>query len=629
MEQIIYEVKEQLLMKGYSKQTEPVQDEKDHSTVFTASGDGKTVYVKLLDEKEALTPQVESAAMFEAQMHDPLPDFIWVSDGGRNYYGDCLMDSPLSEVPAAVNVATKEKKKLSPLEQWSREQYESLQKRFDELHERLYGPSGKDNISGTNEAIDELSKLIFMEIFRLYHPDYVLNTGECTGLKLYDILDYHYIQENEKEAVKQIRTAFKEVKNHEDYIAINDLGEKCSIFSEDEYIKLENPANYVATFKVFQDLGEFIDEDGNAQVATLKHISADILGRIFDVLMRGKYDNKMGQATYLTPRPVTEAMVDMVMHDLTSNSKNSQKIIAVDDNHVPTFRVLDPTCGSGGFLIKAYEAIKKYIMSEFTGQMKETMLDRLEAMKEHSFVGADSSRNMILKARLNMAMHGLPKAPIFWVDNSLTSISLKSESYDLILTNPPFASGSVKKKDKEGKAILDFFTTGIDEHGKPKKEGLCLGGKPNAKGQWNQVSSTDQAVLFIDRDLQLLKPGGYLVVILPDGILSNSSYKHVREYLMGQKNEVTGEFEGGKAILKAVVSLPTVTFQLSGTGAKTSFLYIKKKEHENEKQGPIFMAVADEIGFDVKSKVEIALGNDRNDLLKIVELYKQEASHNG
>lgn len=46
---------------------------------------------------------------------------------------------------------------------------------------------------------------------------------------------------------------------------------------------------------------------------------------------------------------------------------------------------------------------------------------------------------------------------------------------------------------------------------------------------------------------------------------------------MGKKNEVTGEFEGGRAIVKAVVSLPTVTFQLSGTGAKTSFLYIKKK----------------------------------------------------
>ena len=92
---------------------------------------------------------------------------------------------------------------------------------------------------------------------------------------------------------------------------------------------------------------------------------------------------------------------------------------------------------------------------------------------------------------------------------------------------------------------------------------------------------------------------------------------------MGKKNEITGEFEGGRAIVKAVVSLPTVTFQLSGTGAKTSFLYIKKKEHDNEKQEAVFMAVADEIGFDVKNKHEVQLGNDRNDLLKIVEAYKK------
>lgn len=244
-------------------------------------------------------------------------------------------------------------------------------------------------------------------------------------------------------------------------------------------------------------------------------------------------------------------------------------------------------------------------------------------MKEHSFVGADKTRSMILKARLNMAMHGLPKAPIFWVSDSLMTDSLQPESFDVIITNPPFGSGSVSNKTEEGRAILERYTSGIDEDGKPMKKGLCLGAKPNNKGVWKQVNSTDQAVLFIDRNLELLKPGGYLIMVLPDGILSNSSYKHVREYLMGKKNEVTGEFEGGRAIVKAVVSLPTVTFQLSGTGAKTSFLYIKKKEHENEKQGPVFMAVAEEIGFDVKNKVEVQLGNDRNDLLKIVEAYKK------
>lgn len=109
------------------------------------------------------------------------------------------------------------------------------------------------------------------------------------------------------------------------------------------------------------------------------------------------------------------------------------------------------------------------MLSQFTGTMKEKMEKHFEQMKEHSFVGADKTRNMVLKARLNMAMHGLPKAPIFWVTDSLMTESLRPESFDLIVTNPPFGSGSVSNKTDEGKDIIRHFSTGIDETGKPKK----------------------------------------------------------------------------------------------------------------------------------------------------------------
>lgn len=623
MKQLIDNVKDQLKMKGYSQFTDVSIHEEDGTTIFSASGDEKVVYVKIFTQDAILAFDVQESALIEAQYHESGPDFIWATNGDVNYYADCVESMPLSEIPSVMEVTKKEKKLLSKRELWSQKIYSTLQKRFDDLHELLYGPAGKDNISSTNEAIDEFSKLLFMEIFRLHHPDYVLKEGENAGVKLFDIIKFENIQEKGKDGIKQIRQAFKEIKNHPDYVAINDLGENCFIFSEDEYIKLENPTNYAAAFKTFQDLDKFEDDNGVTITATLKDVSADILGRLFDVLMRGKYDNKVGQATYLTPRQVTEAMSEMVLYDMTSNPKEAAKIIHVDDNGQPTFRILDATCGSAGFQIKAYEGVKRYVLNQFTGATKERMQELLELMKEQTFVGADSSRNMVLKARLNMAMHGLPKAPIFWVDDSLMTKSLNPESYHVAITNPPFGSGTVKNTTAQGIAILDEYTKGVDEHGKPRKNGLCLGTKPNASGIWKQVNSTDQAVLFIDRYLQLLKPGGRLIIVLPDGILSNSSYKHVREYIMGKKNEVTGEFEGGRAIVKAVVSLPTVTFQLSGTGAKTSFLYIKKKEHDNEKQGSVFMAVADEIGFDVKNKHEVPLGNDRNDLLKIVEAYKK------
>jgi type I restriction enzyme M protein len=66
------------------------------------------------------------------------------------------------------------------------------------------------------------------------------------------------------------------------------------------------------------------------------------------------------------------------------------------------------------------------------------------------------------------------------------------------------------------------------------------------------------------------------------------------------------------------------TFALSGAGAKTSLLFFMKKDHPGRKQGPVFMAVADKVGFTVKNKVELQLGDDHNDLLKIVDEYKKK-----
>ncbi len=89
---------------------------------------------------------------------------------------------------------------------------------------------------------------------------------------------------------------------------------------------------------------------------------------------------------------------------------------------------------------------------------------------------------------------------------------------------------------------------------------------------------------------------------------------------MGSKDEETGEFLGGKAILKAVVSLPTETFAISGTGAKTSFIYVQKKKHASEKQGPVFMGVAEHVGYLKKGKTEIP-DPAGNDLVTIADIY--------
>ena len=601
-------------------------------TAFIASHKDIFVYIKKVDE-EQLKPELVTAITYEAMVTDPISTYAWITNGTSNAYVLVGEEKAVSEIPSVFEDESdfySGKRQLTDRDKWSIRKYQELQEKFDGLHEMIYGM--KDHVNNSNDVIDEFSKLIFMETFRLYHPEYRLAKGNVAGRLFNEIFRYEYVEKYKDAAVQEIREAFKEIKDHADYVAILDNGEKANIFSQDEYMKLENPNIYIAVLKALQNLGP-IKIDGVERPANLMDLTGDVLGRVFDVLLRGKFENKGGMGIYLTPRQVTEAGAEMVLHDLTKDG--AAKLIERDSEGIPTLRIGDLCCGSAGFLIKMLQKTEHYLLNKLTGDKKQYE-ELFEQIKEHSFIGADNSPGMILKARINLALHGAPKCPIFQTRNSLVNTRLESGTFDVILTNPPFSKTGVSKTIKKGKTtvenpegveIIERYSEGIDEDGMlkndPEQKYLCLGSKPDSRGKWKQVNSIDPAVLFIDRNLQLLKSGGLLMIVVPDGILSNSGDRYVREYIMGKKNPVTGEFEGGKAILKAVVSLPQETFALSGAGAKTSLLYLKKKEHPGEKQGPVFMAVADEVGFTVKQNVEVQLGDDHNDLLKIVEAYKK------
>jgi type I restriction enzyme M protein len=607
--------KQELASLGYKE----ILDKTDN-TLFVKGGD-VSVYVVKVAEKE-LKPELVNSWVFKAMEIDPMPVYVWITNGETNAYQEVEAMRPLPEIPTAITheqAVTFGKRKLSDRDKWSFEQYEKLQRKFDELHELIY--RNRESIGGANEAIDEFCKLIFMEEFRINHKNYILNKGNLTGMNLDTLFNFLTIEKakDKSKAIEEIRSAFEEIKDHEDYISHLDDGTASPIFDKQEYLKLKKPEVYHNVLKALQDLGE-ITLDGITRKATLQDLSGDVLGRVFDVLLRGKFENKGGMGIYLTPRQVTEAAVDIVMHDLR---KTPDKIVKVNTDGMPEFKIIDGCCGSGGFIIKMLHEIERYMLHELAGD-SVTYQKRFELMKEHSFVGADNSPGMILKARINMALHGAPKASIFKTDNSLTSASLRPETFDVALTNPPFKGGGVVDVPGEGGETLKAFRTDIDENGTCLKtsSGLALGAKPNSKGKWKSVSSIDPAVLFVDRYLQLLKPGGLCMMVVPDGILSNSGDRYVREYLMGKKN-INGDFVGGKAILRAVISLPQETFALSGAGAKTSLLYFKKKDSPTEKQGPVFMAVADKVGFTVKNKVEKQLGDDQNDLLRIINEYRK------
>jgi type I restriction enzyme M protein len=108
--------------------------------------------------------------------------------------------------------------------------------------------------------------------------------------------------------------------------------------------------------------------------------------------------------------------------------------------------------------------------------------------------------------------------------------------------------------------------------------------------------------------LDFLKPGtGQMAIILPDGILTNSSLQYVRDFLME------------KAQLLAVVSLPPFAFAHFGAGVKSSLVFVRKNAvNENRGRYPIFMAIAEHIGYDATGRKDSA-----NDLLDIIAKYKE------
>lgn len=586
---------------------------------------------------------------------DQYPQFAVVKDAEGKL--EALFDiayppHQIDKLPSLGEISEYKRIKADPTYRWSMRMYDRLMKGFNALHERIY-QTHKDRVNGKNDIIEEVAKLLFLESFRLHHDHGAgalsfEHDGKKQNLK--DVFTAAHVKANGAKAVAEIQSAFEHFKLHPDYVVTDDAGEKHAIFDKNAHLRLAQPGNYEAVLSLIQDLGPVTDNQGNVvkKQGTLADIAADVLGRAFDVFLRANFESKGGLGIYLTPAPVKQAMLALAFHDIKESTEDAARLVARDGKGRPAFRFCDPACGSGGFLSVALSHLRR-TLDELGGKATATdeAKKRLFAeMCEHSFVGADSSPQMVMLARVNMALLGAPKARIFYTQNSLISPQLEPGTFDLICTNPPFGTPKFNKGQEEAKKaheeamgkILETFRSDLRERTgrgggfdySPTVTGLAMGGSPSSKGIWKEASTnTDPAVLFIDRCLQLLKPGGRLLIVLPDGVLCNSGDRYVREYIMGTKDEATGEFHGGKAIVKGVISLPADAFKLSGTGAKTSVLYVQKRhsrkddpeKFQDEPQTDVFMAVAETLGYVVKNNVEDYSAGVPNDLAAIVGAY--------
>ncbi|MBU4000461.1 N-6 DNA methylase, partial [Patescibacteria group bacterium] len=215
---------------------------------------------------------------------------------------------------------------------------------------------------------------------------------------------------------------------------------------------------------------------------------------------------------------------------------------------------------------------------------------------QNNLFGIEINDSIARVAKMNMIIHDDGHTNVIGFD-ALENIEKMREKnrgfakncFDIIVTNPPFGA-NVKRS----------------EH--PYLEKFALGRKKDKKGKERALDNQKTEILFIERCIEFLKVGtGKMAIVLPDGILTNSSLQPVRDFLME------------RCRILAVVSLPQFAFTHFGAGVKSSLVFVRKKS-ESEESGryPIFMAIAEHIGYDATGRKDA-----KNDLDEIYEEFKK------
>lgn len=357
------------------------------------------------------------------------------------------------------------------------------------------------------------------------------------------------------------------------------------------------------TIRIRENSFEAIVEE--LEIYNLSTTSDDVKGIAFEQFLGKTFRGELGQ--FFTPRTIVDFMVEIL-----------------DPQEGET--ICDPCCGSGGFLIKAFEYVrtkieedihiaKEKIKDQFyteeyeklTDKEKESvdekvndLFNKLNAeldinnprsrVRELSFdciFGTDANPRMSRTAKMNMIMHGDGHGGVHHNDGLLNVNGIFENRFDVILTNPPFGS-RVEKSLKISEA--DKYTNSVrinkyrERYGKAYDEALkqVSGniGKPLLDLYKTGSMSTLTEVLFIERCLNLLKPGGRMGIVLPEGVLNNSALQKIRDFVES------------KAKILLITSIPQDVFIASGATVKPSLLFFKKFTEDESGQWESLLASA-------------------------------------
>lgn len=321
---------------------------------------------------------------------------------------------------------------------------------------------------------------------------------------------------------------------------------------------------------------------GELQNYCLIEAERDVIADAFETFIG--HALKGGQGQFFTPRNVVKMMVD---------------ILDPDEEDL----IIDPACGSGGFLIEALRHVWRKLDAE--GEKYHWNNENLKEEKMEFALnrirGIDKDYFLAKVAKAYMAIVGDGKSGIFCEDSlekpenwdSKTKEKVDLGKFSVLLTNPPFGS----KIPVRGEDKLKQFELGHKW-------------KLNKKtGEWEKGKLKDKEapqILFIERCLQLLKDGGRMAIVLPDGIFGNNQLGYIRQFIVKQ------------ARIIAVIDVPIETFQ-PNTGTKTSILILQKTKNIPEDY-PVFMAIAETCGHDRRGNVK-----EEDDIAQISNEFKKWA----
>lgn len=294
----------------------------------------------------------------------------------------------------------------------------------------------------------------------------------------------------------------------------------------------------------------------------LYRLDFDLFGIVYEKFFADIFKGETGK--FFTPREIVDFMVEFA--DLEIGEK-----------------VCDPSCGSGGFLTRAYKNLRAQISDLGVNEEDLESHDLVRFIEDQCIIGNDLDPHLVTLTKISMVIHGdgwnnIYRSDVFEIENS--PLTDWHGGIDVILANPPF-SISVS-----GDKLKDY------QFGRNKKEAIS-------------------DLLFIERCYRLLREGGRMLVVLPSGWANNPDSQYFRDYIYEKWIEIS------------TISLPEGVFKpFGGSGAKTVILYLKKPQ-AFEKQGDVLKINISHVGYNHRSKHYKKIPkNDLNRVLQTEEYIK-------